>query len=521
MKLFKTRISHLQPAPHHTCTAAKSRSALDVATATSPSAQDFSLAQEQSGIDLKVRNACISRQSGSILIAIIIMMPFFMAIAMAYLQLATTGYKIARKDQFHTHAQLAADAGIDASLEIINQNDTWSGTGSELPLHNDGNIRTTYETVVTSPDADNKTIVATGRTYHPASDLTSPPDSSVSVNIKLRPVRSGNFSIVTGVGGLYLSNSAKVLGGDVFVNGELVMTGSSQVGLTTKPVTLKVAHQNCPAGANPGPTYPRVCGLGENGEPISVSNPAWIYGDVSANNQVSSSRMSLNGLVASSGVAAQALPPHDRSAQKAAVPPPPDTAHNLSGAAASCTTNGGSKTWLANTKITGNVEIDKDCTVTIEGDTWITGNFTMSHSKAKLRVSDTAGSTRPSLMIDGPSTVLRNGSSIVSNASSTGIQLITYYSSVACSVATDCLVSGTDLYNSRGLPTITLSQSSNGPNTIFYARWTKVLIENSGEIGALVGQTVELQNSGTISFGASVGTPTTFWVIDAYRRTFN
>jgi hypothetical protein len=50
-----------------------------------------------------------------------------------------------------------------------------------------------------------------------------------------------------------------------------------------------------------------------------------------------------------------------------------------------------------------------------------------------------------------------------------------------------------------------------------------VNVANTGSIGALVGQTVQLQNSGTISFGTSVvtGGGTTAWIIDGYRRVFD
>lgn len=450
------------------------------------------------------------QQNGSILVAILIMMPFFLMIAAAYMELAVSSYRVARKDQYHTHAQLAVDAGIDASMEAISVDPDWLGTAGEIALHNDGNTRTTYESTVTSPDDDHKIIAAIGRTYVPASSTTA--SSSVRISVNLRPIRSGNFSIVTGVGGLYLSNSAKVLGGDVFVNGELSMTNSSQIGLSTAPVSLKVAHQNCPNP--PDATYPRICNSGENGQPINITGTAWIYGNVSANNQTNGSSMSNGGLVSSSGVPTQPLPPHDRAAQKAAI------AVTRTGSDASCTSNGGAKTWVANTKITGDVKIDKDCTVTIQGNVWITGKFEMSHSKAKLKVSDSLGTTMPSVMIDGQLSTLSNGSTIISNSSSTGAQLISYWSDTACSP--DCAdVTGVSLFNSRDDVTLRLSQSSGGANSIFYSRWSKVLVENSGQIGALVGQTVELQNSGTITFGTSVGTPTTYWVIDDYRRTFD
>jgi hypothetical protein len=329
--------------------------------------------------------------------------------------------------------------------------------------------------------------------------------------VDLRPVRSGAYSIVSGVGGLVMSNSTKIVGGDVLINGDIKLTNSAQIGLTTNPVNVEVAHQNCPVPVDI--TYPRICNSGENGQPISIQNTAHIYGTVYANNQTSGTSMSNPGLVASSGVDAQPLPPHDRDAQQAAI------ATTRSGSDASCTTNNGTQTWPANLKITGNVTISKSCKVTVQGDVWITGTLEMENS-GQLIVSSSLGLTKPNIMVDGQTISLRNTSSLVSNSSNTGFQLINYWSTASCSP--DCSdVTGNDLYNSRNQATILLDNSASGPHTIFYSRWTKVLINNSGQIGALVGQTVELKNSSTISFGTSVSTGTvTYWVIDGYRRSF-
>jgi hypothetical protein len=290
------------------------------------------------------------------------------------------------------------------------------------------------------------------------------------------------------------------------------MSNTAQIGLTTNPVNVQVAHQNCPEPADA--TYPRLCNSGENGQPITIQNSAHIYGDVRANNQTNGAGMSNPGLTAGSGVPAQPLPTHDRAAQKAAA------TNNMTAAAASCTSNNGTKTWPANTKITGNVEVEKSCVVTIEGDVWITGTLNLKNS-GQIRVSNGLGTTRPNIMVDGQSNKLANSSSLASNSSNTGIQLIAYWSTAACSP--DCAdVTGTDLFNTRDDTTIELDNSASGPQSVFYSRWSRVQIANSGQIGALVGQTVELKNSSTITFGTTVtpGGGTAYWIIDGYRRSF-
>jgi hypothetical protein len=452
----------------------------------------------------------VESQKGSVLLAVVIMLPWLILITALYLQLATTSLRIAQKDQFHTYSQFATDAGIDKAMYEINQDNNWTGTGSEVELHNDGNIKTTYETTVTSNSADEKTLTTIGRTYRPTTSTT--PQSSVTILTDLRPIKSDAYSVVTGVGGLYMSNSAKILGGSVQVNGEIQMSNTAQIGLNSSPVTLTVAHQNCPEPANA--TYPRVCNSGESGQPITINNTAHIYGDVKANNQTSGTGMTNPGLTASSGVAAQPLPAYDRNAQKAAV-----TA-NQTGATASCS-GSTNKTWPANLKVTGDVNISNSCQVTVSGNVWITGKLTLSNT-AKLIVSDTLGATRPVIMVDGSTTSvsLSNNTELKPNNVNTGFQIITYWSRASCSP--DCAdVTGTDLYNSRNDTTIDMNNSSNAGATILYARWTRVSVSNSGQIGALVGQTIALSNSATITFGTSVGASTQYWVISGYRRVFN
>ena len=448
----------------------------------------------------------IPNQRGSILLIFLITLPFLILLAMYYMKLSLTSFQVARFDQLHTEAQMAADAGADNAVEQVNANNAWAGTGGEVTLQNANNVKTTYTATVTG-DSNSKTIAVTGKTYWPASSAT--PSRTVSIYVDLYPVISGNYSIVAGAGGLQMLNSAKVVGGSVLINGTISMANTSQIGLSTAPVNVSVADDVCPSPADA--TYPRVCTVADNnGQPITISGTAHIYGVVNATNQTSGTGMSNSGVVATGSSAPQALPTYDRASQKAAA------TNNMTGAAASCS-NKQNVVWPANTKITGNVTTTQQCTITIMGNVWITGSLSTNNT-SKLIVDDSLGSTRPVIMVDGSGgATFGSSSQIVSNASSTGAEVITYYSTAACSP--DCSsVTGTDLATSRTFTTINLQQSAQGPNTIFYAYWTEAQLSNSGQLGAVIGQTIQLSNTATITFGSSSGTGSTTWVVKGYRR---
>ena len=447
--------------------------------------------------------------NGSVLLPLIVVLPFLMLIATYYMDQSVSGFKLARRDQLHTGSQLAADAGADYALKQINQDGGWTGTAGEVELINAGDSRTTYEVSVAEGSPSEKTLTVTGRSYRPSSAPT--PSTSVIIKVDLRPVESGSYSVVSGQGGLKMSNSAKIIGGNVYINGEITMSNSAQIGLSTNPVNVSVANQICPIPADG--TYPRLCNAGENNNPIEISNSAHIYGDVKANYQSSGSGMTDPGLSASSGVNPEPLPSYDRDAQKDVV------ATTISSAAASCS-GSQTKTWAANTKISGNATLSNGCAITVSGNIWVTGNLYLSNL-SKLIVADSLGATRPVIMVDGSSgAIFSNGSKITSNASGTGAQVITYWSTASCSP--DCAdVTGTDLNNSRSRTTIALSNLSEGAQSIFYARWTQVNLSNGGQVGAVVGQTIYMSNAATVTFAAVVGgSATTQWVVDGYRRSF-
>ena len=446
-------------------------------------------------------------ESGSIILVFVITLPVLILMAMYYMSLSLTSFQVGHQDQLHTEAQLAADAGADYGVEQLSQNNNWTGTGSEMTLHSDSKLRTTFTDTV-SGNSNSKTIAVTGRTYFPASWSTA--TRSVSIDVNLYPVTSGNFSIVTGAGGLNMSNNAKIVSGNVFINGQISMSNSAQIGLSTNPVNVQVADQACPNPADA--TYPRVCNSGENGQPIVLTNTAHIYGTVTATNQTNGSGMTNTGLVANGSVSPLALPTYDRTGQKAAA------TNNMTGAAASCSGNQ-TVTWPANTKITGNVTVSNSkCTVNIQGNVWITGSLSLSNG-AQLVIADSVGTTMPNIMVDGQNGInFSNNSNVIRNASNTGAEFYTFYSKAGCSP--DCAsVTGTSLASSRTVTTISLNNSAAAASSVFYAYWSQVSLSNSGQIGAVIGQTIQMSNTAAITFGSSTGVAgSTIWVVKGYHR---
>lgn len=453
---------------------------------------------------MKVPKILLKNQNGQILITLVIVIPALTLIVGSYLSLSSSAYRLQRSDQFRTQAQMAVDAGADYAVGQINQDSSWAGI-TETTLQTDSTKRTTYAVTVASNSASSKTLTVTGRTYFPST--AAAPSASVTVKVDLQAISQGSYSIVSGVGGLIMSNSSKIVAGDIYINGTISMSNTAQIGLSTNFVNVNVANEACPLSG--GPTYPRLCNLGENNNPISINNSARIYGDVKANHQFSGAGMSNPGLTASSGVAAQPLPVHDRPAQKAAV------AVTIPG---NFSCSNGNQTWAANTKIMGNATISGNCKVTVQGNVWITGDLSLTNT-SQMIVAASMGSTRPIIMVDGAGGAnFRNSSQLVSNTDGTGFMIYTFWNSTG---NPDTNVTGTDLFNSRNTVTINLQNSASAPQTVFYAYWSRVQISNTGAIGALIGQSVELKNNGTITFGTSVPTGgSTYWLVNGYRRSF-
>jgi Tfp pilus assembly protein PilX len=434
---------------------------------------------------------------------------------------SVVNHQTATHAEYALEAQMAADAGLDDAMTKINTVTGWTGTGGDVTLLNSSSpsIKTTYNvTVADTADPAQKTLTVTAKAYFPSTAATPQVTRKYLMDIEAVTSGTGPTSVASGVGGLVLNGNAKISGGDVVVDGTISLSNNSQIGLSTNPLNVHVADQACPSPADA--TYPLVCGVGSP-QPITMGTTAKIYGNVQAKNQTTGTNMSNPGLVACSGTNCDpiALPPFDRTGFKNTVNA---SGQALTGAAAS-TCSGGVVNWPANLKITGNVTGTNNCIIKINGNVWITGNVTFGNGE-KMVIQTAVGTTTPSIVIDGSAgLIFGNNSGITPNSSNTGAEIVTFWSSAACSP--DCsTVTGTDLFTSQNTTTINFSNNSSAANTTLYAYWSRALISNNGNLGAVAGQTVQLGNNAVINFTSSVpgsDNRVTTWVKRGYMRIYS
>lgn len=456
-----------------------------------------------------MRRLCQSRE-GFLLVSTMVVVMVIAMLAISTSQLIVVNHKVSLSSAYDTNAQLGADAAIDDAVQQIRSNASWTGSGGQTTLQDAANIRVTYESIVTSIDSSTKKVVGIGRTYYPSTKTSPIATRKYEALLKSSLPPAFGYSAIGGFGGLSMSGNSDIAGGDVYINGNISMIDNAQIGTPGAPLKVRAAHQVCPIPADS--TYPRVCNPGENGEPIRLLSNAEIYGDVIANNQMTGTSMYSPGLIAGK-VIPTTMPGHDRQAVKDAI------LTTMTGTQASC--GGGDKTWPANLKIVGNVTISGVCNLTIEGNVWVTGNVRFI-DLADVYVKN--GLTKPpTIMIDGPGG-LYNVGDIFPNASPNrlGLYIVTYWSAAACSP--ECLdVTGADLANSYDVVTITMDGNADAERTEIFSRWSAITMNSNANIGAMVGQKLNLGSNASLNFTMNVNYSSGgsgAWKIVSYKRVF-
>ncbi|QQS27345.1 hypothetical protein IPM44_02090 [bacterium] len=457
-------------------------------------------------------------KKGFTLLITLVMGGSFLVIGLAIYRSSLINYSNVRRDYNSLNALAVAEAGADSAIASLNANTSYSGTTATCPLsdnptggtelYNDAiKGRAVYDSCIQAGSIPNEKILwAKGRIYRPQSSTTPTATRTVKITLIASTLPATNYSVQTGPGGLIMTNSARISNGAVYVGGTLSMSNTAQIGSVATPVATQVAHYTCPVPATSA--YPSLC---STGQPITLTNQAHIYGNVSANNQINGNGMTNGGLVASSGVPAPTLPDYDRASHKAAA------TNNLTGSQASCWGNQ-QITWPANVKITGTVNLSNNCQVTMSGPVWITGNLNISN-RGILRIASGV-TTTPAIMIDGSGGLnLANQGTVAANSAGIGPKIITFWANASCSP--DCTsVTGTQLASSQNQATINISNQGLGAPAELYARWSKIQVSNGGTVGRLLGQTIQFSNTGSVSFGLGVGsTPgETVWSVQFYDR---
>lgn len=455
------------------------------------------------------------KEGGYFLVSAVVMILFLTAIGITIAALTSTQYQHTKRQVFAENAQLVAEAGIEQSVHQLNGDDAFAGyTSAQQFFDNATQGRGTFTTTVSdNPDGKSKTVIATGTVYRPGS---SAPYVTRKIKATVVGTSSSGYSVFSGPGGLILSGSANITNSQVYVSGTITMSGASKIGTYGNPVNVDVANNACPTGSTPGPTYPQVC---SGTQPISLAQSTTIYGTVCATGQTSTGPKNNiqggnGGLGLKPGCTAPVYPQptYDRAAQLAAVT---TTAAGNSNTYV-CNSWPFTRNWPANLKLTGNVSIGSSCDITISGNAYITGDLDIGGA-AKIRVADSLGTNRPTVIVDGTITV-GGSAAMIANSSGTGIQFISYKNSTGNPAAT---VTGNDLKASQGLQAITVGGAVNLPGMIFNAYWGKVSLSGSGNVGAAAGQTVDLSGAGTVIFGTTLSSGSKTWTITSYQPLYN
>lgn len=452
---------------------------------------------------------------GVILPTVLIITTVLMGIGFVLLSAITGQYVLAKDDVFTANALQVAEAGIEQSVDQLNQNNNFGGYPTSQTLFNNttqgyGVFTTTIANSV--DDSSAKIITSTGTVYHYGQ--TANPVSTRKVRVTVVGTQSPGYSVMTGPGGLVLTGSASITNSQVYVNGTISLQGSSAIGTSTLPLNVYAANYACPTTG--GATWPQLC---TSTQPISLAQSTHIYGTVCATGQTSKGPN--NNIQAGNGgsglqvgcVAPQvAMPTYDRSAQVAAV----TTTASASDQNYDCTQwrspDGFKRTWPANLKLTGNVNISSSCDLTISGNVYITGTLTIGGA-AKITVANSVGTTRPVFVVDG--TINAGGSgSLIANSSGTGIQFISFSNSTGNPAAT---LTGSNLFTSQSQTTVTVGGAANLAGFIFDSYWGTINITGSGNVGAAIGQVVKMSGSGTVTFGTQIGSGSETWTISSYQ----
>lgn len=458
------------------------------------------------------------QEGGYFLVSTVVIMLFLTAIGLTVAELSTLQYQHTKRQTYTENAQLLAEASIEQSVSQLNTDDSFAGyTTAQTFFNNTTQGKGTFTSTVTdNADGNSKTIIAEGKLYRKSTDATP------YVNRKIKAIvvgtSSSGYSVLTGPGGLILSGSANITNSHVYVSGKISMSGSSKIGTYNNPVNVDVANNACPSGASPGPTYPQVCTDGT--QPITLAHSTAIYGTVCATGQTSTGPNNNiqtgnggGGLQAGCTTPVTSPPTYDRQAQINAV--------TTTGAGNSntyvCNSWPFTRNWPANLKLTGNTSIGGSCDVTITGNVYITGNLDLGGA-SKIRIANSLGTTRPTVIVDGTITV-GGSASVIANSSGTGVQFISFKSTASCSPSCTS-VTGNDLKNSQALQTISVGGAVNLPGVIFNAYWSKVALSGSGNVGAAAGQTVDLSGAGTVIFGTELASGSKTWKITSYQPLY-
>jgi Tfp pilus assembly protein PilX len=208
-----------------------------------------------------------SRQTGSILVSILIVMLFLTSLIYALLSYANSNLYRSKSRIYNLQAQYAAESAADQAIAYINNgNESYTGTTSDITLMTVGNMYKATYAVSVGPGATakEKIITATGKVYTPANSVN--PSFTRKVEVIAERTSSSTSTSMLSKNIIEVASSVKnVIAKDIFVNNYLRLNKNT-TDLTAENIT--VADRDTSAGN---------CSIGGSGDlvkPGSFTDPA-------------------------------------------------------------------------------------------------------------------------------------------------------------------------------------------------------------------------------------------------------
>jgi len=449
-------------------------------------------------------------QKGYVLILVLVASAVLLSIGISIASYVSARYQSSKRTTYVENAILAADAGVTDTLNVILNQNTFTGYTSKKQLYSDTNKGKAAYTTSASYNATTRlyTITSKGYAYKTPSDDDTKPTNTKTVEVTAAFANSAvPARVVVGAGGLIM-NGGNIGGQNIWVNGTVSLTnsniGASAWGFLTptSDSTVNVAGIGCGTVTD----YPIKCTgpIPGAGEPIQVSGNSSINGTVCANGQVTATGiypgLTGQGLIVNCVAPTIKMPVYDRQALYNSM--------TQTKAGLKCNNWGDTRADLtANTLYTGNVSIGLfgACDPVIRGNVYIKGNLdTTSQGGIKVADTDSNGNpitTSPIVAVEGTINLGSSwGNGITANSSGVGPLFISFKSiNATCNVTPSCnTLSTADLYNSVGLTNITISNDIRASAATFYSYFGTVDIQK-GTVGAAAGQRIKVESNGNWS----------------------
>lgn len=205
------------------------------------------------------------RQTGSILVTVLIMMIFLASLLFGLVVLANANLYRARGRLLLLQAQYSAESGADEAIARLNSgNTTYAGTGGEITVLNSGQYRATFSTTVSSGvNPKLRTIESIGKVYSPRTSTT--PSHTRTIRITAERTSTTTASAVVSRNIVDIASGVKsITAKEIYVN-NYVNIQKNTTDLIAENITI--------AGKNTTAANCSLDGAGDLVKPTTFTNP--------------------------------------------------------------------------------------------------------------------------------------------------------------------------------------------------------------------------------------------------------